>query len=299
MNLEQLRATVTDIQKKNKPSNWYETLNERKKQELEFHNKNRDKNLTETLPQDTYELLHGNKRFYTTVQLSKEYSDNWIQTEAKGKVFLDYACGNGQNALNAAKAGAAMSLGLDISDISVNNAQEAANDLGLSDRTFFLQGDCENTGLPSDSIDVIVCSGMLHHLDLSYAFPELRRILKPGGKILAIEALNYNPLIKLYRMMTPSMRTDWEKNHILSMKDLRFAKHFFNVEEVRFWHVLSFYSVFFAKLGLQSAMLNLFNLVDRVLTRIPGIRLMAWQFTFVLVKPIETKPSTPQSTNRA
>ena len=44
-----------------------------------------------------------------------------------------------------------------------------------------------------------MCCGMLHHLDLSYAFPELRRILSLEGKILAIEALDYNPIIKLYR----------------------------------------------------------------------------------------------------
>ena len=37
------------------------------------------------------------------------------------------------------------------------------------------QGDCENTGLPNTCVDVILCCGMLHHLDLSYAFPEIRR----------------------------------------------------------------------------------------------------------------------------
>ncbi len=53
--------------------------------------------------------------------------------------------------------------------------------------------------LDDNYIDAIICSGMLHHLDLSYAFLELRRILRAEGKILAaIEALNYNPAIKLY-----------------------------------------------------------------------------------------------------
>jgi len=69
---------------------------------------------------------------------------------------------------------------------------------------------------------------MLHHLDSSYIFPELRRILVPGGRILAIESLDYNPFTKLYRHTTPSMRTDWEKNHVLSLFDVAFAKQFYD-----------------------------------------------------------------------
>jgi SAM-dependent methyltransferase len=122
---------------------------------------------------------------------------------------------------------------------------------------------------------------MLHHLDLSYAFPELRRVLRPGGRILAVEALNYNPAIKLYRRLTPEMRTDWEKNHILSFKDLRFAERFFHVENVRCWHIVSM----FASYANFMAALPVLNLIDAGLTRIPGIRLMAWIFTFELVKP--------------
>ena len=127
------------------------------------------------------------------------------------------------NTIRAAKAGAELSLGFDISSVSVENAREASKEY---DNVRFFQADAENTQLPDNSIDRVICSGMLHHLDLSYAFPELRRILKPGGKILAVEALNYNPAIKLYRMLTPSMRTEWEKAHILSLRDITFAKDF-------------------------------------------------------------------------
>jgi SAM-dependent methyltransferase len=142
-----------------------------------------------------------------------------------------------------------------------------------------LQADAENTELPENSIDTIICSGMLHHLDLSYAFPELRRILAPGGRILAIEALNYNPLIKLYRYLTPAMRTDWEKKHILSLKDLKFAKRFFRVQNIRYWHIVSILAPY------MKFMLHAFNRVDSFLTKIPLINLMAWIFTFELHKP--------------
>lgn len=125
-------------------------------------------------------------------------------------------------------------------------------------------------------MDVIICSGMLHHLDLSFAFPELARILAADGRLLAVEALDYNPLIKLYRNLTPDMRTEWEKAHILSLKDVRLAQEFFRLGEVRYWHILSIAG------GKVPALLPMLNAIDRVVTRIPGIQLLAWIFTFEL-----------------
>jgi len=88
-----------------------------------------------------------------------------------------------------------LSLGFDISDVSVHNVRTRAQEPGLSSNTRFFQADAENTKLPDKSIDAVICSGMLHHLDLSFAFPELRRILKPGGKILAVEGKrSINPI---------------------------------------------------------------------------------------------------------
>lgn len=284
MDAQALRTQLHELDKKTSADQWYAGLSQRKVEELHFHNRDRDKKLTESLPKDTFEVLHGNKKYYSTVATSTNYVENWLRSHVPGKIFLDYACGNGTNALRAARFGAALSIGLDISDVSIKNAREESAKGELTDKTFFIQGDCENTGLPANSVDVILCSGMLHHLDLSHAFPELKRILKPGGKILCVEALDYNPVIKLYRNMTPSMRTDWEKNHILSLKDVRFAKKFFEVEEVKYWHFTSVAAAFVKNEPLKEKLLSVFNGVDRILAKIPVVNLMAWQFTFVLKK---------------
>ncbi|WP_157994442.1 class I SAM-dependent methyltransferase [Peristeroidobacter agariperforans] len=255
---------------------WLDSLSERKKKELEFHDRDRDRKQVAQLDQDTYERFYGNRKYYQATGLSKAHVDGWIASNAPGKVFLDYACGNGENALKAARAGASLSIGIDISRVSVVNATEDARSQGLSANTVFVQADAENTQLPDSSVDTIICSGMLHHLDLSFAFPELRRILAPGGKILAVEALDYNPLIKLYRKLTPDMRTEWEKAHILDLRDLQFAARFFDVRDIRFWHISSI-----AGAHLSFALPAL-NALDKVLTHIWGIRLMAWIFTFEL-----------------
>jgi len=72
---------------------------------------------------------------------------------------------------------------------------------------------------------------------------------------------------------------NWEKAHILSLKDIRFAKRFFKVGEIRYWHIVSIPVpyVMFALLVL--------NWIDKLLTRIPLVKLMAWIFTFELIKP--------------
>ena len=257
---------------------WLSGLEDRKRKELEFHDQYRDHTLKQKVDQDTYEKLYGNEKYYNTTRRSTDYVSGWLQSHVPGKVFLDYACGDGHAAIAAAKAGASLSIGIDISPISVQNGAAAAAGLGMSDRCRFVQADAENTNLPDNSVDIILCSGMLHHLDLSYAFPELRRILAPGGKILAVEALDYNPLIKLYRMLTPAMRTEWEKAHILSLKDVRFAKRFFDIGEVKYWHIAS------PLAASASGLLPLFEACDSVLTRLPLAKLMAWIFTFELKK---------------
>ena len=103
---------------------WIKGLEERKLDELKFHDKNRDKTILSNLPKDTYEQLHGNKKFYKTVSKSSDYVNEWIKSNAPGKIFLDYACGAGGNAIKAAQAGAALSVGLDISRTSVENANQ-------------------------------------------------------------------------------------------------------------------------------------------------------------------------------
>ena len=278
MTIDELREHLREIERI--PSERrLQSLDERKRKELEFHDRDRDRAAGQSLDQDTYEKFYGNKKYYGTTQQSRQYLDRWIAENGRGKVFLDYACGNGELAIQAAKAGAKLAIGLDISPVSVENARSDARAAGVESNTYFIQADAENTKLPADSVDSVVCSGMLHHLDLSFAFPELRRILAPGGRILALEALDYNPAIKIYRYVTPQMRTEWEKAHILSLADVRFAKRFFEIGEVRYWHITSIAGAF------AKPLLPALDAVDRLLTKLPLVKYLAWMFTFELIKP--------------
>ena len=102
---------------------WLETLDSRKRAEMEFHNRDRDPQFVEAANKaaDTYEKFYGNKKYYNATRRSKEFVDDWIARNARGKVFLDYACGNGKYALHAAKSGADLSLGFDISKMCIRD----------------------------------------------------------------------------------------------------------------------------------------------------------------------------------
>lgn len=260
-------------------------LEERKLREREWANFSRDEE-SPTAIHGTNEQLRANSKWYLSTRISHQYVDRWLAEHVPGKIVLDYACGNGGETLKAARMGAALAIGIDVSDVSVRNAAAAAKREGLSGQCTFVEGDCEDTKLPDNSIDVILCFGMLHHLDLVYAYPEMHRVLKPGGCVFAMEALNYNPLIRLYRKLTPNLRTAWEKEHILSHKDIRAAKQYFKVGEIRYWHLTSMFGVFLRRIPpLFRASMAILNGIDRVALVIPGLQLMAWQFSFELFKP--------------
>jgi SAM-dependent methyltransferase len=267
-----------DSQQVTAGDDWLENLGARKREEAQFHDADRQGH------RDEEGASTPNRKFYEASSIVRIYMEQWIVDHAKQSTFLDYACGNGSNAILAAKANAALALGIDISEVSIRNAEENAQKAGVAANTRFLQRDCEATGLPDGSFDAILCSGMLHHLDLSLAYPELHRLVVPGGRILCVEALSYNPVIQFYRDRTPHLRTSWEKEHILGMREVDLARQWFDVENVRFFLLTAPLAALLPAGRLRRLGLRAGHALDTVLTRIPGLRLWSWQFSFELVR---------------
>ena len=277
---EELKEWI-DAQPISRGPDWLGQLEDRKREEAEFHDQYRAGHVNEE------QGTSPNHRFYEAAGIVWDYRDEWIKKWAPwgpGTV-LDYACGDGLLTIRAASLGARLAVGIDISETSVHNAAESAHAAGVADRTRFLQRDCEDTGLPSNSFSACLCTGMLHHLDLPRAFPELARVMRPGGRVLCIEALAYNPFIQLYRNRTPHLRTEWEKRHILGMKELRLARRWFDVENVKFFLMAAPLATLLPRGPLRRGGLAVAHAIDSVATRIPALQLWSWQFAFELVKP--------------
>jgi len=278
MRLKELRQHLRTIDKYS-DSDWVKQLSSRKKEEIELHDQKKDRDRRKNLKKSDksiYKRYFGSIKFYEQTNISKNYVNDWIEKHAPGKVFLDYACGNGKHAIKAAESGASLAIGIDITAKAIHNAKIDAQDKHVENNILFLVGDAENTEIPDNTIDLVICDGVLHHMKIANAFQELHRILKPGGRLMAYESLNYNPIISLYRKLTPLQRTHWESEHILSLKDVKYAEQFFTVNEIKYWHFTSILGTFVKPL------VPIFNMLDNIISKIPLLQLMAWVFTFEL-----------------
>ena len=68
----------------------------------------------------------------------------------------------------------------------------------------------------------------------------------------------------------------FKKNHILSYRDIIFAKKFFDVKEIKHWHLFSIAGVY------MPFAVPFFNFVDNLILKLPFIKMMSWMFTFEL-----------------
>ncbi|MDO9499296.1 class I SAM-dependent methyltransferase [Falsiroseomonas sp.] len=115
---------------------------------------------------------------------------------------LDLGCGTGFMACLAAAAGAEVEA-VDISESSLEVARWRAQVSGLSSRIRFHAAPAEVLPFADESFDAVCGAFVLHHLDLSVAAPELRRVLRPGGRGAFIETSGGSRLLMAARRLLP------------------------------------------------------------------------------------------------
>lgn len=100
---------------------------------------------------------------------------------------LDVGTGTGVVALAAARRLDAGSVcGIDLSDGMLAVAKAKAQRLGLESRTEFRQMDAENLDLADQSFDAVLSLfALMHFPDAARALEEMRRVLRPGGRLVA------------------------------------------------------------------------------------------------------------------
>ncbi len=127
-----------------------------------------------------------------------------------GKRVLEYGCGEGWITRDLARLGGEI-CAFDISPQAAANTKRLLSDTNLLDRCSVGVMPAENLTYDAESFDLAVGFAIIHHLDLGKALAELHRVLKPGGSAYFAEPLATNPLIQLYRRLTPQFRTPDEQ----------------------------------------------------------------------------------------
>ncbi len=101
-----------------------------------------------------------------------------------GKAVLDMGCGTGEYALWYAMNGAASVTGIDLSDGSLEIAEQRREESQVQNIEFLKQ-DILNCSLPDNSFDYSYSVGVLHHTgDPLRGFKHLVRATKPGGIVI-------------------------------------------------------------------------------------------------------------------
>ncbi len=112
-----------------------------------------------------------------------------------GKRVLIPGCGFGEDAIRLAKLGAdvhASDLSPDLLDI----AQRRAERMDAGGIHFDVMP-AEALTYPDDFFDLVFFNDILHHVDIPGAVAETRRVLKPGGRVVANELYTHSSLQKV------------------------------------------------------------------------------------------------------
>ena len=107
-----------------------------------------------------------------------------------GERALDVGTGTGDLAIAVLRAGAsdARVVGVDFTPEMLERGQRKLARLGLSERITLCQGDGERLDFPDESFDACCSAFVVRNLnDLRQGFAEMRRVVRPGGRVVCLE----------------------------------------------------------------------------------------------------------------
>lgn len=211
-------------------------------------------------------------RYYKALNSGFDRYWHLIAQNAQGKAVLEYGCAEGTHSMRLSPRVSHIT-GIDISGVGIEKARLKAANAGLMNTRFEVM-DAENLALDDESFDLIFGSGILHHLDVKRAYGELSRVLRPGGVAVFIEPLGHNPVINLYRRMTPEARTPDE--HPLLRRDIELARRYFTHVDTEFFGLTQLASTLLRPDAVRRAFNPVTAAVDRVLLQMPLVKWQAW-----------------------
>jgi SAM-dependent methyltransferase len=154
--------------------------------------------------------------------------------DVQGKTVLDLGCGTGENIIPLIERGARV-IAIDISPDLVEIAKQRISNANLE--ASISAGDACHTGLPDESVDIIFCMALIHHLDIEVVREEMWRILRKGGAIILREPIRFSKGYAWVRSLLPAREDVSEFEHPLTREELAAMTKPFIVQGTRFFRL--------------------------------------------------------------
>ena len=185
-----------------------------------------------------------------------------------GKRVLELGCGTGWLSVILCKLGAMVD-GIDISDEQIKIASKRVTVNNIENQADFHVMSANNLEFPDETFDCVYGLSLLHHVDIKKCIPEVKRVLKKGGRAVFSEPVINNQFVESIRKMLPIPIDDDEEFPAppLTDRDVRFVTDSFNTSRVTYFRLFS---------SLDRIIEN--DGIIRTLESIDSLLLRAWPF---------------------
>jgi SAM-dependent methyltransferase len=137
--------------------------------------------------------------------------------DVQDKLVVDLGCGAGEEVVPLGYRGARV-IGIDISPHLIAIAHKRLRKYGINAQLQIASA--YETRLEDQSVDVVFCMSILHHLQLDRVRNEIRRILKPDGLFILKEPVRFSPTMERLRKLFPPREDVSEFEHPLNSEQL-------------------------------------------------------------------------------
>ena len=177
------------------------------------------------------------------IELRRPYLrfEDWVgEAVNPDDAVLDLCCGDGQFSYVAAKAGARVT-GLDLAEPSLKLAADRCPK-NVDGKMEWRAGDCESLPFDDAAFDGVVCAGGFSYGEWDLVLAEVRRVLRPGGWLIAVDSFNHNPIYRLNRWLhrLRGRRTGAVNARIPSRRWLANIRERFDEVQVEYFGVFAF-----------------------------------------------------------
>lgn len=150
----------------------------------------------------------------------------YLLGDVQNKVVVDLGCGSGEGVVPLRQRGAHV-IGIDISPDLIAIAHQRLQKYEVDAE--LRVGSAYETHLPDESVDVVFCMAVLHHLQLDLVKKEIRRILKPQGLFIFKEPIRFSWTMKQLRRLFPAKEDVSEFEYPLDSEQVKHMVEGFQV----------------------------------------------------------------------